>query len=194
MKLGVSITVLSLSVLALTFQNCAKTNFTGAEHGAYLKAEADVLPSETTGTDPTVVSGDALPSATPSLTDITPPKNPNDPEPPGNLGKNSQNASSSNLVECELGSPNLKIKLSLTLNAQHSNDQATRVCMSENACLNIINEYAASHSDSMAMGAETSPGSTNQSTHVFPGSKGTCKNAQVLSDDQIVAILAEMAK
>jgi hypothetical protein len=106
--------------------------------------------------------------------------------------ENPEVADSSNLVECELNSPSLKIKISLA--AEHSNGQSARVCMSENACLKLINDYAAGHNNSMEKGPETSPGSPAKCTKIFPGSKGTCHNARVLSDEQIAGVLAEMGK
>ncbi|HEY8270835.1 MAG TPA: hypothetical protein VIG33_08080 [Pseudobdellovibrionaceae bacterium] len=98
------------------------------------------------------------------------------------------------LVECELGSPSLKIKLNQDFDAEHSNSQSSRVCMTENACLKVLNTYAADRKCSMDLGTPYSSGSPAQCTKIFPGSKGTCHNAKVLSDDAIKAILEKMGK
>ncbi|MGZ3743287.1 MAG: hypothetical protein ACXWRE_07220 [Pseudobdellovibrionaceae bacterium] len=260
MKSKVVLTVLSLGVMALAFQNCSQTHFTSGEGTVYFKAEAlptgSVLPSNqggndgstmsgpttsptpgsTTGTTPSPTPG-STPGSMPGSTDTTPGSitdgaptptpapmpsvTPGDGTLPPVAGSN-QDRSGGNckdkgneadddskdndskdvhgkdpvqdLVECELMSPSMKIKLNQTFEGEHSNDSSTRVCMTENACLKILNTYAADHNCSMALGAATSTGNPTQCTEVFPGSKGTCHNAKVLSDDAISAILANMAK
>lgn len=96
------------------------------------------------------------------------------------------------LVECDLGGPNSKVILSGNLK-KGSNASSTRVCMSENACLTIINAFAAQRDCSLAQtaGASNSP-TSEQCTQIFPGSRGTCKNASKLADDQVAAILKNM--
>ena len=120
--------------------------------------------------------------------------------PPSNSGPGSNGKGNSpqvddpvaNLVECEMISPSTKVILDFDLVVDHSNSSATRVCMSSNACLNIINAYAAQHDCSLSLGAATSS-SQSQCTKIFPGSKGTCHNAAVVSDDQVNSILQNMS-
>lgn len=117
---------------------------------------------------------------------------------PGSSTSGSEDDSSSDgrgeLVECELNGAKDKIVLGSNVTIG-SNAQVSRICMSENACLNLINEYAVSHDCSLSAGAATSPSSNGvQCTKVFPGSKGTCKNAKVLSDVEISALLAKLGK
>ncbi|WP_413578138.1 hypothetical protein ACLVWU_06305 [Bdellovibrio sp. HCB290] len=100
---------------------------------------------------------------------------------------------SKGLVECEINHPNAKVTLMESL-MPGSNAQASRICMSEHACLEVINEYAVQHDCSLNPGPATSPSSNGiQCTKIFPGSKGTCHNAQVLSDKQVADLLAKLA-
>jgi hypothetical protein len=111
-----------------------------------------------------------------------------------NSGSDDDSSQSGSLVECELSSSKNKVVLSDSVTIG-SNAQTSRICMSENACLNLVNEYAASHDCSLAPGAATSPSSNGvQCTKVFPGSKGTCKNAKVLSDADVSALLVKLGK
>jgi hypothetical protein len=111
----------------------------------------------------------------------------------GNPGDPS-NAANSELVECELGAPNVKIVLKGQLVGDASNSVATRVCMSSQACLSLVNAYAAARNCSLAVGAPVAASPAGAiCTQVFPGSNGTCNNAAVLSDSEIQAILAKMA-
>lgn len=95
-----------------------------------------------------------------------------------------------NLVECDMGRANSKIILNSFLKASPSNSSATRVCMSENACLKIINEFAAKRDCSLSNSASAPSG--KQCTDIFPGSRGTCKNAAKISDAQVADILKSM--
>lgn len=227
MNLRITVTILSLSFLAVAFQNCSQTHFTGAESNLSFKAEAidpngssapqDPMTSIGNGDDGVLIpDGTTQPPLTPSETppdmaDV-PMQDPPEQDPVQGPGKshadNPQHDPqddpqddndhgpmlSASLVECELGSPSLKIKLNQTFPAEHSNDQSTRVCMTENACLVLMNTYAADRECSMALGAATSSGSTAQCTKIFPGSKGTCHNAASLSDEAISKILVDMGK
>ncbi len=65
--------------------------------------------------------------------------------------------------------------------------------MSRHACLDVLNTYAADRSCSMATGAPSTPSSGAACTKIFPGSKGTCHNAAVISDADVDAVLARMA-
>jgi len=109
-------------------------------------------------------------------------------------GSDDDSSQSGSVVECELSSSKNKVVLSGSV-AIGSNAQVSRICMSENACLNLVNEYAVSHDCSLAAGAATSPSSNGvQCTKVFPGSKGTCKNAKILSDADVSALLVKLGK
>jgi hypothetical protein len=90
--------------------------------------------------------------------------------------------------------PNRKIVLGPEFEVSPSNASSTRVCMSRHACLDIINEYAASHDCSLDVGPGAAPADPNlQCTEIFPGSKGTCHNAAILNDDQVRANLDKLS-
>lgn len=90
------------------------------------------------------------------------------------------------LVECQMLHPNRKIVLGEDLKQSPSNRSSTRVCMSEAACLQIINAYAVRHSCSLAYGEGEDPDDPQlQCTEIFPGTNGTCNNARILSDDEV---------
>jgi hypothetical protein len=96
-----------------------------------------------------------------------------------------------NLVECDMGRANSKIILGGNLNLSPSNASSSRVCMSENACLKIINDFAAKRDCNLSK--PISAGSSDhQCTQVFPGSRGTCKNAAKISDAEVAEILKNM--
>jgi hypothetical protein len=91
------------------------------------------------------------------------------------------------VVECEMLSPNSKITLSEEL-ALAANKSSTRICMSEYACVKILNDFAVKHNCSLDKNEQASSAGT-QCTKIFPGSKGTCHNATVLSDDEVKELL-----
>jgi hypothetical protein len=123
----------------------------------------------------------------PSPTPFVPPgKN----KPPTDAGKDHGAMAGNGFVECDLKRPSSKIIFSDTLSVG-SNAKATRVCMSENACLNLINAYASARNCTMAAGAASSE-AKGQCTAIFPGSRGTCKKAQTLSDAQVGELLEKM--
>jgi hypothetical protein len=77
--------------------------------------------------------------------------------------------------------------------SDESNSSKSRVCMSENACLNIINKYAGEHSGNLVKGAATSKSSNHDTyTDIFPGSRGTCHDAESMSDDDVEGMLERM--
>lgn len=136
------------------------------------------------------------PSPNPIPTPTPPPTGGEDPAPPVSnppgKGKKSKDA---DIVECMIGHPNVKVTLTTSSFVPGSNAVETRVCMSRNACLNIVNEYAAVRGCSLSKGGPTTPGlAGDQCTGIFPGSKGTCKNAKFLNDGAISTLLTEMAK
>jgi len=122
--------------------------------------------------------GDGQPTPTPTSTPTptpTPSPSPND------------SVASGKIVECQMLHPNRKIVLSSDLEMSPSNASSTRVCMSEKACLDIINDYAVTHNCSLAPGKDSAAADPQlQCTEIFPGSKGTCHNATILSDQQVV--------
>jgi hypothetical protein len=214
MKLKIGLVLITLSFTAIAFQNCSKMNFSAADTGAYFKAEAPADFSQVPP-EPSQIGGGNDGSTLAPLPDVS--KNPEmpdqsdqdkdkdkdsdkDKDPNKCIDKdqdeNRENgqASQISMVECQLISPNMKIKLGQDFAGEHSNGQSSRVCMSENACLKILNAYAANHSCSMASGVVTSPGNPAQCTEIFPGSKGTCHNAKIISDAEIVKILDAMGK
>lgn len=181
-KIRFSILSLSSLALMLVFQNCgAKFEFTSSVAGAAL----------VTTTTPT---GDAAPDL-----DAAQPQVPGKAKPGVACDPDLENCDIStankcaDFIECELGSANNKIILSSNL-VLGSNAQATRLCMSENACLNLVNAYASARNCAISTGApaQVALNRSNACTAIFPGSKGTCKNANVISDDQVVKILSAM--
>lgn len=98
-----------------------------------------------------------------------------------------------NLVECQLIESKELIVLAEKFQSQRSNSSKTRVCMSEQACLTLVNAHVAAR-DGKLVGAKTTEGSTKQCTKAFNGSKGTCNNADALTDAEVVELLAELAK
>jgi hypothetical protein len=65
--------------------------------------------------------------------------------------------------------------------------------MSENACLKLINAYAVQHDCSLDLGQGAAANLQAQCTEIFPGSKGTCHNAAVLTDEQVSNLLTKMS-
>lgn len=113
------------------------------------------------------------------------------PQAGGNNGKDGSDQS--DLVECQMLHPNKKVVLSYELFVQHGNSSKVRVCMSTNACLKLINAFAVQHSCSLDASAPMAAADAGrQCTEIFPGSKGTCHNASVLSDDQVTELLKKM--
>jgi hypothetical protein len=96
-------------------------------------------------------------------------------------------------VECELISSKQKIVLTETFQIG-SNASATRVCMSENACLRLINAYAAKRDCEISAGPSSLAASEAQCTKIFPGSKGTCHKATLISDERVAQLLESLAK
>ncbi|MEQ1877650.1 MAG: hypothetical protein ABL958_13480 [Bdellovibrionia bacterium] len=207
--------ILALSCLFVTFQNCS-----GAEFGSNVQFEAIDKTNPGDGSvDPDDPADDAddptndtppgddndAPGSTPTPTPAPPGVNPTPaPEcpgckkkdPPGTPPRGNKDdppgqCDGSGLVECQLASPSQKVVLSETFQ-QGSNTRRTRVCMSENACLVLLNAYTAERGCSLSKGAATTPGATAQCTEIFPGSKGTCKNAAVVTDEGLSAILTTM--
>jgi len=101
----------------------------------------------------------------------------------------------SDLIECAISSNKNKVIFgdNQLLELSSKNSKASRVCMTENACLNLVNNYAAARSCSLSSGAAQSD-SQGQCAKVFSGSKGTCKGALALTDASVEKILGDMAK
>jgi hypothetical protein len=112
--------------------------------------------------------------------------------PPGSSTPPAVGDDSEAFVECDLDSPSNKIILGLKVS--NSNSVNTRVCMSSNACLVLINAYVEARGGNLVVGAPTTPSAQANFTQVFPGSAGTCKNAQIIQDSDVANILADMAK
>ena len=93
-------------------------------------------------------------------------------------------------IECVVGH-NFRIALKVKLEESHSNSSESRLCMSEHACLNLVNAYATRRNCELKSGHETSNPS-GDCTHIFQGSKGTCKNAHIAKDDDVKEILEKM--
>ncbi len=95
-------------------------------------------------------------------------------------------------IECLVGN-NLKVSLSNDLEETHANGKKSRLCMSENACLNLINAYAGVRRCKLSTGAASS-NATGHCTEIFPGSKGTCHgdDTRIVSDEDVTNILEKM--
>lgn len=105
-----------------------------------------------------------------------------------------QSAQLPDLVECQMLHPNKKVVLETSMQVQHGNSSSIRICMSTNACLSLINEFAVKHSCSLdASAPEAAADAQAQCTEIFPGSRGTCKNATILSDAQVSELLVKLA-
>ncbi|MNT06457.1 hypothetical protein D3C72_1411230 [compost metagenome] len=162
--------VLAFSTLTIiAFQNCSKVNFSEDQNSAIFK----------TSSDDSVVD--------PGVSEVPPAEQiPEDSVEEDDVDYDS-------LVECELISPKQKIIFDQVL-SEGSNKSATRVCMSENACLKVINSYAAKRDCKLSLGASSLQDSESQCTRIFPGSKGTCRNAGVVSDEKVAEVLDLMGK
>lgn len=155
-------------ITVVAFQNCSQTNFASDEAVFASKSTVD---SEVGNTE----------SET-EVTQVVPPEKENcDKGPRADL-----------LVECELGSASSKIIMDQVFKIG-SNKSSSRVCMSQKACLEIINAYAGPRNCTLTPGDESGPLTGASCTKVFPGSKGTCKNAMIMTDAQVTAVLQEMA-
>ena len=176
LRSAVTIGLLALTVVA--YQNCAGTNFQQATaDGASLKVEDGSLAS--TGIDPVVVDEE---------------EDGTDPNTGKKCDHKHEHMASNDLVECEIMGANAKVVLNKAKMLEiGSNKSETRVCMTENACLKMVNSYAASRDGALTLGAGKSI-SQSQVAKIFPGSKGTCKNAIALTDASVSKILAAMSK
>jgi hypothetical protein len=190
---GFAASILVSSFVFVAFQNCARTEFSPAQdQPGFLKTESSAVTDGdgATGIDPSVPAPIAeLPAPEVSPTPKPGPKD-DMPRPTPKVA----DVDTSSLIECELGSPNKKVVFGTSL-VPGSNASSTRVCMSEDSCLKVINAYAAVRDCALNRGPASSTASPNsQCTKIFPGSKGTCHNAKVMSDAEISSVLAAMAK
>lgn len=175
------LTIVVLSSAVVAYQNCSGTNFQQANaDGASLKIDSASTASDTsTGIDPVVVD---------EQEDGT------DPSTGKKCDHKHEHMASADLVECEIMGANAKVILGKSKMLEiGSNASATRVCMTENACLKMVNSYAAGHDGTLALGAAKST-SQSQVAKIFPGSQGTCKNALPLTDATVSKLLVAMSK
>lgn len=98
----------------------------------------------------------------------------------------------SGLIECQLVESKELVILAQKFTNSRSNSSKTRVCMSREACLTLVNAHVAAR-DGKLVGAKTTESSTKQCTKEFPGSKGTCNNAAVMTDAQVAEMLASLS-
>ncbi|MNL03461.1 hypothetical protein D3C87_1239990 [compost metagenome] len=156
------------AILMVAFQNCSEVNFADKDPALFSLESND--PEAPVVMEPP--ANDDAPDAEEPVSDDDAPVN---------------------VVECELVSSKQKIILSDVLQIG-SNASATRVCMSEHACLQLINAYSAKRDCQLSAGASSLAASESQCTRIFPGSKGTCRNATVISDEKVAQILEAMGK
>ncbi len=182
-KSSIRFAVLGLSTFSmmLLFQNCGdRFSFNSSVAGATLVA-ANVPATNAPNAD------GAPPASQPPLgVKGKPPFEPLPPVCPPDENE------ATKLVECELGSPNMKIILSTDLVAG-SNAQATRLCMSQHACLDLVNAYAQARNCALNLGAAVNATAAASCTAIFPGSQGTCHNADAVSDAVVASVLTAMA-
>jgi hypothetical protein len=164
--------VTMISSALVLFQSCGAVQFQSA--GSQLAA------ANTGGGTPAGGGGNLPPNTKPSPTPSAKPS--------------MCGGDDSTVVECGLGEACMKVVLTGKLLGEPSNSSSSRVCMSKNACLNLINAYAVTHTCTLDAGAATTPKGSGQCTQVFPGSEGTCNNATVLSDAQVNALLATLGQ
>jgi len=183
-KLSIGLSFTGMLVVVLAYQNCSRTHFSGDLEGAQLKAVAVDDGSRSTGDDGQTSGGDVPPRSGP----------PDKSSPPGKDNPPHKGEDTSGLVECQMLHPNKKVVLNYDLLVQPGNSSTVRVCMSENACLKLINEFAIKHSCSLEASAPSSAADAQrQCTEIFPGSKGTCHNATVVSDAQVSELLKKLS-
>ncbi len=206
-----------MSATALFFQNCGKVGFNSLNPNPTLATQSTTTPTTPTTptvppqTAPTTPNTPTAPAPNVTNTNTNPPTtstvtdndgddtvtNSNKPNCTGNESDdNDKTADDSDLVECDLGA-NAKVILNTSAVTQaigegSSNEQSTRVCMSRHACLDLVNAYAQTHNCSLVIGSVTTPNNTSTCTQIFPGSEGTCQDAQILSDNAVESILATM--
>lgn len=197
-KLSFYITSASLMLVVLFgYQNCSQTHFSSDMDGAMLKAET-ISDDRAAGDDGQVGDGvEATPTPVPSATPDDKKGGPKDSSlPPQAGGKDKTDGSdTSDLVECQMLHPNKKVVLAYELLVQHGNNSSVRVCMSTNACLKLINEFAVQHSCSLDASAPMAQADAQrQCTEIFPGSKGTCHNATIVSDEQVSELLKKLSQ
>jgi hypothetical protein len=202
------------SNLLYSVSSTGATVLTCPDGSAPLLDQVNPCPTSTTPTPTPAPS--ATPTPAPSATPTPAPSATPTPAPSATPTPAPGRGSGGDLVECELGAPNVKITLCQgdddhershdkaqsdsdsrsndDKENEHSNDNKRRVCMSENACLNIINKYAAEHGGKIVKGAATSKASQDDAyTDIFPGSRGTCHNAERISDDDVDSMLEHMS-
>lgn len=181
-------------------------SFTGGNDGTYTPPSSS-SPSSSTPSTGTPSDSNPQPSVVGGPSDSNPNSNANQPPTAGGPSSSAPSSNSgtvgdapdssqttADLVECDMGTPSYKVILEGGLLSDHSNASSTRICMSETACLSIINAYAAARNCTLASGAATTPSATGQCTEIFPGSKGTCHNAQVLTDGDVANLLLTLAQ
>lgn len=196
---GLKFTVLMVVLFSLVFvfQDCGSDNFSFTQSipsNAVLVAAPNttsttqtLCPADSSSTCPTSFPKPSPTSSPSTFTAPTPTCSGESCNP-----KFGAPASSADLVECELSSPNSKIVLSTDLKIG-SNEVSTRLCMSVNACLSLVNAYAAARNCEISAGAANVSAAQATCTEIFPGSQGTCKNARVISDEEVTNLLTNMA-
>jgi hypothetical protein len=204
---GALAVVVILGAVLLSFQNCAKTNFASSnEDSGILKLEGDGSLASTNNIDPAdVPPAPALQPIPPApasqpvppapVVASTPPQPTPSHESTVPVVTDNERPDSSSLVECELAVAKKKIVFGSNDLQMGTNASSSRVCMSEDACLKVVNAYASERDCELVSGPAVAGASMNrQCTKVFPGSKGTCNNAKVFSDADIKSILGKMSK
>jgi hypothetical protein len=199
--------VVILGAILLSFQNCAKTNFASSnDDGGVLKLEGDGSLASTNNIEPAEVppapaSQPAPPAPAPASQPTPPVVTAPPPQPTPShestvpVVADNESPDSSPLVECELAGAKKKIVFGSNDLLPGTNASSSRICMSEDACLKIVNAYASERDCQLVSGpAAAGASASRQCTMVFPGSKGTCHNAKILSDSDIESILGKMSK
>lgn len=189
-NLGLAVCV---TIVLLAFQNCSKVEFGGENSRSLVSASDEVLQSSSIGElavsgDESLIDGGSGDDYQAGVDVIC---NKGSCKGNGDSSTNQENEGknpSEEIVECELLSSNNKIVLS-TYFATGSNAILSRVCMSEKSCLKVINSYASQRNCKLQGAVESEASTENQCTRIFPGSHGTCKNAKVISDEEVLSLL-----
>lgn len=200
---SLSLIWLSSAGLMLSYQNCGgQFSFGSKNSGQGATISAGGSPSTGSSSSSTGgASGTGAPGSTGN--------------PTANPGESPTPGTDQDIVECDMGASNQIIELAATdpkiflvgssnqlvnNGDPNSNDnsgdgtETGRVCMSQNACLVLMNSYASVRSCTLHTGAATASSTATQCTAIFPGSLGTCKNATIVSDSQVAAILMTMGQ
>ncbi len=94
-------------------------------------------------------------------------------------------------VECEIA-PNVRIALSTDFDDSRAHGQNGKLCMSQHACLVLINEFMSKRNCEMRAGPEHGNAKPFSCTKAYNDNFGSCHNARKISDDDVRNVLGRM--